>query len=93
MIPVIIKVHGRCQRMSISRCKFLVLTVESCSLELVLTRCEDIRIVCGGHAPKIMTEDTHGVTISMCFQLMVESIVQVRSSDIVINSCDRQGIP
>ena len=93
VIPVKIKVEGRCRRICISRSTYLYLTVESCSLELVINKCENITIVCGGHPPKIIAEDTHGVTISLCFQLMIESIVQLRCSNISINSCDRRGIP
>jgi hypothetical protein len=93
VIPVKIKIEGRCRRICISRSTHLYLTVESCSLELVLTKCKDITIICGGHPPKIIAEDTHGVTISLCFQLMIESIVQLRCSNISIHSCDRRGIP
>jgi hypothetical protein len=92
-LPVKINVKGRSRRIRVSRSKHVHLTIESCSLELVLTQCEDIDIVCGGHAPRIIAEDTHHVTISLCFQLMVEDIVQLRCSNILLNSCDRRGIP
>ena len=92
-LPVQIKVKGRSRRICVSRSKYVYLTIESCSLELVLVKCENITIVCGGHAPKIIAEDTHHVNISLCLQLMVEDIVQLRCSNIVLTSCDRQGIP
>ena len=93
VIPVKIKVEGRCRRICVSRCTHLYLAMESCSLESLITKCENITVVCGGHPPKITVEDTHGVNISLCFQLMIESLVQLRCSNIVINACDRQGIP